>query len=315
VEVPLGTGGRVSVYNESGLTDVIVDVEGYVGPNATPGSGLFNAVAPARIVDTRSQYNPPYPMCCAFHLTPGLTLNVPVAGGIPITGGTAPVPPTGAAAAVLNVTATGGTQASYMTVYPADGTRPNASNLNFAAGRDVANRVIVPLSTTTANGSGGPVSIKIYNDSGTADVVVDVNGWITDNSNASATGGVYVGAPPTRIADSRTAYNVGGYSRLAAGGTITVPVAGLADVPTMGYTPPPTTVVLNVTVVAPGTVGYFTIYPADVGQPLASDLNYAGGQVVPNLVVVRLSAAGSIKITNNSGGSADFIVDVEGWYS
>ena len=47
--------------------------------------------------------------------------------------------------------------------------------------------------------------------------------------------------------------------------------------------------------------------------PLASDLNFVAGQTVPNLVVVKLSAAGQINIYNGFG-STDVIVDVEGWF-
>ena len=47
-------------------------------------------------------------------------------------------------------------------------------------------------------------------------------------------------------------------------------------------------------------------------QPIASDLNWAPGQTVPNLVVVKLGADGKIAI-HNGFGSTDVIVDVFGY--
>jgi hypothetical protein len=323
VEVTLGTGGQVSIYNAVGVTDVIVDVEGYVGPEAAVGQGLFQPRTPARIVDTRSGAGStrfPVGTTCAGSPPAGnqclgtdYTLDVQVAGASSQTGELNVVPPTGAEAVVLNVTATGGTQDSYMTVWPADQPRPVASNLNFPVGRSVPNRVIVPLSTAGASGAG---HIKIYNPYGFADVVVDVNGWFTDGSNPAATGGQYTALSPARIADSRPPpFNVSGFTRLIAGQTVTVPVAGLVGVPAMNAPRPPTSVVLNVTSISPDTNGNFTIYPSSVAQPLASDINFFAGQIVPNLVVVQLSPIGAIKIANSSAGGDDFIVDVAGFYS
>ncbi len=45
-----------------------------------------------------------------------------------------------------------------------------------------------------------------------------------------------------------------------------------------------------------------------------SDLNFAGGLTVPNLVVVKLGTNGAIDLYN-AFGSVDVIVDVVGWYS
>jgi len=72
----------------------------------------------------------------------------------------------------------------------------------------------------------------------------------------------------------------------------------------------PTAVVINVTAVNPTNVGFFTVYPGLTSRPLASDLNWATWETVPNLVVVKLGTDGSI----NSFGTTDVIVDVMGWY-
>jgi hypothetical protein len=58
-ELGLGTGGKVSVFNPAGTVNVVVDVEGYVGPSATPGTGLYNPLAPARSMLDRGPKQPP----------------------------------------------------------------------------------------------------------------------------------------------------------------------------------------------------------------------------------------------------------------
>ena len=81
----------------------------------------------------------------------------------------------------------------------------------------------------------------------------------------------------------------------------------------MNATVPPTAVVLNVTVTNPTAPSYLTVWPDGAAQPLASDLNYVAGLTVPNLVVVKLGANGSIDLFN-AAGTTDVVVDVVGWY-
>ena len=86
--------------------------------------------------------------------------------------------PADATAVALNVTAIAPvattTGRSYFTVYPADATRPNTSNLNFLNGSPpVPNKVDVGLSATG--------KIKIYNNEGTAHAAVDVFGYYVDH--------------------------------------------------------------------------------------------------------------------------------------
>ena len=78
---------------------------------------------------------------------------------------------------VLNVTATGPTAASYLTVWPAGASQPLASNLNFTSGETVPNLV------TVAVPSSGEVSI--YNADGSTDVVVDVEGYYADRAGTT----------------------------------------------------------------------------------------------------------------------------------
>jgi hypothetical protein len=56
------------------------------------------------------------------------------------------------------------------------------------------------------------------------------------------------------------------------------------------------------------------VWPTGSPRPTASDLNWVGGQSVPNLVVVKLGSDGAVQIYN-AFGSVDVVVDVSGWYS
>jgi fibronectin type III domain protein len=289
VEVAVGAGGQISLYNGFGAVDLVLDVEGYVTMPAAvpPPAGLFNPVVPNRVLDTRYGNGAPAAQVCA-----GQTISVKIAG-------TLGIPSSGVGAVALNVTVTQTVVApSFLTVYPTGSTRPLASNLNFFPGQTVANGVVVKL------GTGGYVNF--YDNAGHTDIVADVSGWFTDGTT-SAGGSSYVGLSPTRLLDTRTTQRVG------AATTHLLAVAGTGGVPAMGSAVPPVAVVLNITVTDTTAASYLTLWPDGTTQPLASDLNWIPGDTVPNLIVVKLGADGSIDFYNGFG-MTDVIVDVVGWY-
>jgi hypothetical protein len=205
------------------------------------------------------------------------------------------VPATGVSAVVLNVTATNATASSYLTVFPTGTTRPTASNLNFLAGQTVPNRVVVKLGTLG--------KVTIYNLTGNTDAVADVGGWFTD-ATSTAGGSVFVGITPGRILDTRS-----GGAPIGPNGTLAVPVGGAGVVPSTAKA-----VVMNVTVTNTTASSYLTVWPDLVARPTASDLNWAAGQTVPNLVIVQLGSNGSIDLYNLQGNT-DVVLDVVGWYA
>jgi hypothetical protein len=293
-EVEIGNNGEVSVYNPTGNVDVVVDLEGYTAPSS-PGTGLYNALAPARITDTRPGSGFPN---AGNTLGPNTTLTVQVTGAQGVRG-------TGVGAAVLNVTATNPTEQSFLTVWPTGASRPTASNLNFAPGQTVPNRVIVPVSSP-----GGQVSI--FNPAGNVDVVVDVGGYFTDSSNAAATGAQFTPTTPVRITDTRPGSgfpNEG--NTLGPNTTLPVQMSGVGPVPASGVT----AAVMNVTVTNTTQSSFLTVFPSDLASPPStSDLNWVAGETVPNLVVTTLGSNGAVKVFNASG-STDVVMDVSGWYS
>jgi hypothetical protein len=97
-------------------------------------------------------------------------------------------------------------------------------------------------------------------------------------------------------------------------GPTVVTVAGLAGIPLMGAPVQPRAVLLNLTVTNPSAGSYLTVYPTGAGQPPTSDLNVTPGVTVTNLVIAALGADGKV-VVFNAAGTADLIIDVEGWYS
>ncbi len=287
VIVPVGTSGDVSFYNHTGSANVVVDLEGYFAPEAAGSTaGAYVPLTPTRIADTRTGSG--YPNAGST-LAAGGSVNVQVTG----VGGV----PAGATGAILNVTVTNTTDASYAEVYPTGATQPTASNLNWTAGETVANRVLAPLSSTGM--------VTIYNHTGSADVVVDVSGYFTNGTaTLPATASLYNSMTPTRVVDTRVS---GG--TLGAGGTYTTTLGGAGTVPSTA-----TAVVTNVTAANTTAASFFTVYPAGAAQPVASDVNWSAGQVVPNLTVATLSSTGGITVFNHAG-SADLIIDEFGYFT
>lgn len=166
VIVPVGDGGRVSLFNgAAGTADVIVDVLGWF-----PAGASFSGLTPARLMDSRAGA-PTIDTRFAggSPAEEGATYNLAVAGR----GGV----PAGAGAVALNVTVTNPNRPGYLTIHPQGAVRPTASNLNFVAGQTVANMVLVPL------GGSGQISIHLTDGQpnglldAEANVIVDVLGW------------------------------------------------------------------------------------------------------------------------------------------
>ncbi len=288
-EVPLGIKGQVSLYNNAGSTDVILDVQGWVSVVGLSSgtAGQYQPLAPSRILDTRTTGGP---------LGANQTRDLQVTGK----GG---VPASGVAAVVVNLTVTSPTASSYLTAFPTGSGRPSVSNLNYTTGQTLANRAVITLSATGA--------ATLYNFAGTTDVVVDVGGWFSDGSTAAATS-TLTGLTPSRILDTRTA--LGGFGNLGINDAIAVQVAGQGGVPALNTTGQATAVVINVTVTGATAASYLTVYPDGTPRPLASDVNFGPGATVPNLAVVKLGADGKLAVYNHAG-STSVIIDVLGYYN
>ncbi len=128
---------------------------------------------------------------------------------------------------------------------------------------------------------------------------------------ASLTTGPYAALTPTRLVDTRAGLStvdgvLAGTGRLAAGSPLRVPVVGRGGVPADGTL----AVFVNITVVDPAGPGFVTTWASGTGQPLASTLNFAGGQTVANGALVPVGADGHLMVSASS--SVHLLVDVQG---
>ena len=253
---------------------------------APAGGGTYHPLDPVRILDTRTA--PPGP------LGPGETRLLQVRGR-------AGVPASGVTAVVLNVTVTDTTASSYLTLWPADVQRPLASNLNWTPGVTVANLAEVGLVTFQSVSD----SVGIFNSQGSVDVVIDLEGYVGDESNSSTADGMFDLLSPVRLLDTRT-----GGGAIGPGQTRDLQVAGRGGVPATGVS----AVVVNVTATNPTANSHLTVWPSGTAMPLASNLNFFPTLTVANRVMVKVGAGGRISIFN-SLGTVDVLVDVNGWFT
>jgi len=70
-------------------------------------------------------------------------------------------------------------------------------------------------------------------------------------------------------------------------------------------------VLMNLTAVTPDGPGFFTAYPCGEQRPLASNVNYVAGQVVPNAVLAKVGTNGKVCIYTKA--ASHIIADVNGY--
>ncbi len=194
----LPPSGQVTVYNNSGNVDVIMDVNGYFTDStaASGAGGLYTPISPARILDTRAS---------GQTLGPMGTLDLQIAGVGSV--------PANASAALLNVVNDHATTGSYFTFYPKGTSRPVISDNNF--GPNLLNPNLA-AATLGANGS-----TTIFNANGSADAIVDVFGYFSAPPPPTATVTV-TSDKPSVTADGTSTANITATAK-DAGGT---PVLG-----------------------------------------------------------------------------------------
>lgn len=255
--VPVAADGTVCVFTSSD-THLIVDVMG-----AFSGTGAYVRAGPDRLTDTRLlgdagsiAHNP-------------LRVKMPdsLAGD----------------AAILNVTAVGGSRAGFVTVYRCGDSVPGTSNVNFAPGGIVPNLVVAQ---PDADGW-----VCLYANQPTY-LIVDLFGGLAPSSVALHA--------PTRAIDTRSVGSA------PAAGSI-VPAHTGAELSAMAN---PTGVLVNVTTTQPGTSGFLTAFPCGQPMPPTSNLNVVPQETVANFATVKPDPSGNVCVFTSS--SAQVIVDVMG---
>ena len=283
----LGTAGYDTSYG-AGILDAGAAVDAALV--TAPRQGTYVPIAPQRILDTRDASSGDF----RTPLGSASTFQVQVAGE-----GT--VPASGMLAVVMNVTVTQPTATGFLTLSPTGLTKGTVSNLNFTAGKTVANLVVVKV--------GVDGKVNLYNHSGFTHVLADVVGWFSDGSTA-VLGARFNPMTPARVHDTRDPAFNPGVQPVGQLGTINVQVTGQGGVPPAGQV---SAVVLNVTADQPTNTGFLTLHASDVARGPTSNLNFTPGQTVPNLAVVEVSADGRVAVYNHLG-QTHVILDVVGWF-
>jgi serine protease len=274
VTATVGANGMVTIYNFAGSTHVLFDVVGWYSDVGTTYGGTFVGLSPIRALDTRFDFD--QPLGAQEYIT------------LPIVDPGAPI-----SAVMMNVTVTGPTAPSYLTIWPNGFALPNASSLNFVPGQTVPNLVVAPV--------GADGSVNIFNFAGTTEVIVDIVG-LFENGTVAIVDGQYEAVQPFRALDTRiTSAPVG------PGQTVSL------DVRTIGVPDDASVLMMNVTAVTPTAAGYVTVYPGGEAVPETSNLNFSAGQTVPNAVAMRIGTDHRVRF-RNALGSTHLIVDVTGWY-
>jgi hypothetical protein len=201
--------------------------------------------------------------------------------------GTFGLPNAGLGAVALNVTATGSSQAGYVTVWPCADTKPVASSVNYIASEDIPNTVIA------APDQYGKVCL----DSSTpVNLIVDLSGWFISGDGLHT-------FTPQRAFDMRQSGFV-----LTADNQAAFQMTGSFGIPTTGVS----SVILNVTATGATAPGYITVWPCDQPQPYTSNLNYLPYQDIPNAVIATVDSNGQVCFASSS--PTFLIADISGWF-
>ena len=155
-------------------TSAILGVQGPQTASATglPAGAVFVPMSPTRVIDTRTGLGG-----TVGPITNSQTFSVVIAGQ---TDGTVTVP-SDAVAAVINVTYVDAGGPGYITLFPAGGARPEASNLNKVGPGPVPNLVTVKLGALGA--------VNVYNNQSATQIIGDLAGYyVMDPIVAASTG-------------------------------------------------------------------------------------------------------------------------------
>lgn len=300
VTVKLGAGGAVDLFNAGGTLDLIADVNGYYasvdGAGAAGSGGETHRFIPFRELDTRDPD-------CQCPLSNDVGNDVAT---LPI-GTDQPAVNSHIRAVAVNVTAVGANAPGYFTAWSGAGAAPTASLLNFTPGAIVPNFAIIPTMPCPYPADVCPpadnlqaYSIK-YTGGGQVDLIVDVLGFIDDNTVGN--GLHFTPSNPVRIVDTRSGLGIPAALGPAATANMVVPAANRDD----------NTFALsaNVTGVLPTTATFVQLWPTSQARPVGSTLNLVPGDVKPNAAFVSIDNNASFSVYNG-GGTTNVVIDVNG---
>jgi hypothetical protein len=307
----------VSIFNWTGSTDVVADLDGYFAPDSEFGLGNFE------------------PTGCPIHGTQSLTIGSAGLGGLGgTTGTTTTTLPAGDF--TLDVTNALGVTATTAPI-------PESATTTAATIAAALATIGYPVTSVT----GGPFGVSAFNineggfpltsieNSGTTNVGLSSPLFAFSAVLASSCPGFFAGSvyygltAPNRIADTRPQTTVPyALSTLGALTILDIAVNGDSSGPFTGaFVPSPWDGVdVNVTVTDTTAPSYLEIFPAEQGFGLtatqldahpASDINWVPGEIISNgdlVAEVADSPMTSLDVFNWAG-TVDVVVDVYGYFA
>jgi len=259
----------------SGRAHVELDFVGFfTGPTTLRDhSGLLQLIHPATVFNAASAL--------------GSSTDIPILGQ-------GDVPVAHVAAVLLNVSASNSGGNGSFAIQPSGGVPTNVTTLGFASGQTTVNRDLVAV------GSNG--AITVVDRGAAATGRIDVLGWFTDGTDATAIGALYSPLANTRLVD--TSSNGG---PLSPGGSLGFAVSGQGGAPSGTSTAPATSAVLEVTAVSPAGAGSIAVSGSTA-------VVFSSGSNASGVGVVQLASDGTASLTV-SGASTNVTVDLVGYQS
>lgn len=286
-QVALSATGKITVFNQSSVAHLVVDVQGYFTAAGKTGSSFTPAAG--RAYDSRSGTDP---------FARGETRAIQIAG----TNGV-PTRASGLSAVVITLTAVhSGSGEGRATVWANGATRPSVTSLSYVANSIRSNTVTVPV------GSNGKISL--YNIGEPSHFVIDIQGWYattvvstpgpadptaTPKDIVAGVAGSVLDETATDTGDLASKSSAAGVSLALEGNEAIVPAAD-GEAPEEGVDPADTT--------ALSAVNFSVNYADAVSIPEEEGLTALSGKDADTSAVVQQTATGVRVLTTITSATA-----------
>lgn len=199
---------------------------------------------------------------------------------------------------------------------------PPSSGAPTCSGTDAAPATVTYASATELEAmspsalAAGTYNVVVYNDTTSSNAYSSASAANAVNEISTVAGLDVIPESGVRVADSRVPLGLP-LGPIASGKTASMPLADLFQHPSLASNIPnsATAITVNVTVVAPSTVGNLEVYGAasSCGTPPGiATVNFQPGVDTNNNVIVPISGD-SVLCVNDNGASVNVVIDADGY--